>query len=589
MAIYPHLSRYVCGGKVKEKESEKKSRGVSRKDFVRLAGTGAAVVAGSVLVKPLVAQTASASAKSTIPAKWDFETDVVVVGFGGAGGAAAIEASDGGAKVIVLDKLPTPGGSTTLCEGVYYGAGTSLQKSEGISDSADEMFKYVVAMGEGRADPALVRVWADKSAETFEWLKKLGSTFYSGVNYIDAIPPQKKLEEDAGWALYFSGAECDPDLEAITPAKPRGHMVRPQAPSFPYPPKHPSAPNPAIGITRGTGYFKPIWEAVKARGIQVMLETRAMALITNPATNEVLGVKAERGGTTIYIKASKAVHIATGGFSMNKEMVKLWCPKAVRAVYTESWTGDGHLMGMAIGAAVVNMDAISAGPTVPAGSILVNNGGRRFVDETLYGNVRGNVASGQRHSLVYAILDEDIRAATKLPTTVSAPTIRELAQKLGADQKAAEKWLGANPTVWKESMDPDVLEATVNFYNESVAMGKDREFGRKQLSSQKHPPTEVVPPPERAMKPIRTPPFHAIRNDMENSFVGTITNGGLRINTKAQVLDVNGKVIPRLYAAGQAMGGVNGANYIGSGNAISAAINFGRIAGQNAAKEDSWK
>jgi fumarate reductase flavoprotein subunit len=182
-----------------------------------------------------------------------------------------------------------------------------------------------------------------------------------------------------------------------------------------------------------------------------------------------------------------------------------------------------------------------------------------------------------------------MREAAKLQTAISAPTIRELAGKIGSDQVAAETWLGDNPTVWQVQMDPDVLEETVKFYNESVALGVDREFGRTQLASHKHPPTEVQPPPERKMKPIVKPPFHAIKSDPSNSFVGNITNGGLRINTKAQVLDVYGKVIPRLYAGGQAMGGVNGANYIGSGNAISAALNFGRIAGENAAKEKSWE
>jgi urocanate reductase len=121
-----------------------------------------------------------------------------------------------------------------------------------------------------------------------------------------------------------------------------------------------------------------------------------------------------------------------------------------------------------------------------------------------------------------------------------------------------------------------------------VALGKDREFGRTQLASQKKPPTETTPPADRAMKQIKTPPFHAVFSDPKNSFIGTITNGGLRINTKGQVLDVYGKIIPRLYAAGQAMGGLNGANYIGSGNAISATLNFGRINGKNMAAEKPW-
>jgi fumarate reductase flavoprotein subunit len=245
-------------------------------------------------------------------------------------------------------------------------------------------------------------------------------------------------------------------------------------------------------------------------------------------------------------------------------------------------------MGMAVGAAAVNMDRASAGPSCPAGAILVNYGGRRFVDETLYGNVRGNTAAGQRHNLCFAVFDEDMRKAASVTTTISAPTIKELAAKMGVTPTESESWLGANPTKWKTTIDPQVLEDTVNFYNASVAMGKDREFGRTQIASQKRPPTETVAPAERAMKQIKTAPFHAILSDPLNSFSGSITNGGLRINAKAQVLDVYGKPIPRLYAAGQAMGGLNGANYIGSGNAISATLNFGRIAGKNMAAEKPW-
>ena len=552
------------------------SKQVSRREFVKgaagVAGVAAVGALASCVPLPAATPTAvpTAAPKPWLPAKWDYEADVVVVGFGGAGGSAAIEAHDAGAKVIILEKTPTPGGSTTLCAGIYYGAGTSLQKAEGITDTADEMYKYLAAIGRvgkgGRSDPERIRVWADKSAETFEWIKGLGATFYTGVNYIEQIPQIKPLAEDAGWALYYSGAEPDPEFAAITPPKVRGHVVRPVAPTYPYPPKHPTAPT-AVGITRGTGWFKPLWEGAKARGIQVLLETRAMALVTDPLTNEVLGVKADSKGTTLYIKARRAVHLAAGGFSQNKEMTKIWCPEAQGGVnFTASDTGDGIQMGMAIGASAVNMDRVLApGPVRPSGSILVNYGGRRFDDETLHYGSKG-LWTGQRNSIAFAILDEDIRKAAGVATTIQASTIGELARQI--------------------RIDPAVLEDTVNFYNESVALVKDREFGRRERDSQKHPPDEVVVPAARAMMPIKTPPFHAMRSD-HNNFTGTITIGGLRINTKAQVIDVYGKVIPRLYAAGSTTGGMLDI-YVGSGHAVSQALNFGRIAGKNAAAEMPW-
>ena len=533
---------------------------ISRRQFIKDAAIAGVAVAATGALAP--AQTHAAPA----PTKWDFEADVVVVGFGGAGGATAIEAHDAGAKVIILEKTATPGGSTTLCAGIYYGAGTSLQKAAGIADTPDEMYKYVMAMGRGLTDADLARVWSDKSAETFEWIKGLGAQFYTGVDYVNAIPPIKPLTEDAGWGLYYSGAEADPEFTAITPAKTRGHVVKPVQPTWPYPPKHPSAPT-SVGPSRGTGFFKPLWEAVKKRGIQVLLETRAMALVTNPATNEVLGVKAESKGATVYVKANKGVSVTTGGYSQNKDFCKMFCPEAIDAFggFTASDTADGHQMGMAIGAAAVNLSQTLLDVSLLPGAIMVNYGGRRFTDETTY-RVKGEVQNGQRNALAYQIFDSAIKGASTLASNESK-TIAELAGKIGVD--------------------PTVLEDTVNFYNKSVAAGKDVEFGRTRRDTQKRPPTETAPTPERTMLPIKTPPFYAVKMGPFSN--GTITMGGLRVNTKAQVLDVYGKVIPRLYAAGTAMGGLMGQMYVGSGQAISQALNFGRIAGKNLAAETPWK
>jgi succinate dehydrogenase/fumarate reductase flavoprotein subunit len=285
------------------------------------------------------------------------------------------------------------------------------------------------------------------------------------------------------------------------------------------------------------------------------LETRALALVTDPSTNEVVGVKAECQGGILYFKANKGVVLSAGGFGQNKEMCKTYCPNALYGVnYTASDTGDGILMGMAIGASAVNMDRTLLGTSIPAGAILVNRGGRRFVDESLY---QGGAKewTGQSNSLAFAIFDEEIRKTTSLTTTIQAPTVGELAQKIG--------------------MDPTVLEDTVNFYNRSVDLGKDLEFGRVR---RRHgdPPASLLP--------VKTPPFHAVRRD-SNNFTATITMGGLRTNTKAQVIDVYGKLIPRLYAAGMTSGGLLGEMYPGSGSAIAQALTFGRIAGQNVATE----
>ncbi|MGA9351694.1 MAG: FAD-dependent oxidoreductase [Anaerolineae bacterium] len=566
------------GGRIMSTD-EKEQKRITRREFVKGAAVGAAGVAAAGVLASCAqeatpcptpspcppAPTAAPCPVPWLPEKWDKEADVVVVGFGGAGGAAALEAHDAGAKVIILEKTPTPGGATTLCCGVIYAAGTSVQKAEGITDTADEMYKYWMAMGKGLCDPELVRAVADQSGDTVEWLKKMGAVFYSGVGTPGVIGP---------WGLYYSGAEADPEFTALTPAKVRGHNVRPATPTWPYPPQFPpetpltgggGGTNPGETYRNGTGFFKCLYEGAKARGIEVLSETPAIALIADPVTKQVLGVRAQSKGTTLFIKATRAVVLATSGFTWNQQMLKLHnvdhgATIVPNSSSTPADVGEGIQMAMAIGADVANMDqgTTYGGPT--PGAIFVNGGGRRFVDETIYGMYLAEVMRGQRGAVVYSIFDEDIRKEVGLTGTIQAPTIRELAVKIGIDP------------ISQLGIDPAVLEDTVNTYNGYVQSGKDLEFGR---TTKRHH-AEPIP-----MVPIITPPFHALKVLP----MVVLTQGGLRINSKAQVIDVSGNVIPRLYAAGLCSGGFIGDMYPGSGSAICTALNTGRIAGKNAGIE----
>ena len=520
---------------------------LSRRDFLKNAGViaGGASVGAAMLLSGCNQQTAATNQEPPkpdwLPEKWDHEADVVVVGCGGAGGAAAIEAYDNGASVIILEKNAQPGGSTTLCAGIYYAAGTSLQKDAGIEDNPDEMYKYYLHMGGGLADPDNVRVLCDNAAKNLEWLISLGATNFKEVNY--------------------SGGERDPENANITPPKPRGHYINPAEPTYDYPPPHPAYTKDSP-LQPGTGYFKPLWEGIKARNIPVLMETRAVELIINPITKEVLGVKAESKGATVYVKGKKAVILTTGGYGQNKEKAKYFCREVLYAEnYTKSDTGDGIIMGLAAGAGVANMDQSLTGLTVFPGAICVNQFGRRFVDETLY-RVPGEMFFRQKGIKAWNIFDNKLKG-NSTQETIEAPTIRELAEKIGVN--------------------PDVLEDTVKFWNESVKLGIDREFGRTQRAGHLREP--FVP-----MDPIETPPFHAIERNFEQTVTAQgITMGGLRINTKSQVLfNVSNQPIPRLYAAGRTTNGSFGEMYPGSGSAVADAICFGRIAGKNAAAETPW-
>ncbi len=482
--------------------------------------------------------------------EWDKQTDVVIVGFGGAGAAAAIEAADAGAEVLVLEKGHRPGGATRMSGGVIYAAGTSTQKAAGIADTAEEMYKYWMGADNGAKDPALVRILADESAGLMAWLEAMGAT----------CPPKN---------LYFSGAE--EEYAHITAPKPRGHIVITQS-DEPLPPQHRYFGQQHVGAPAGHGRMLTslLEQAVKARKVEVMLDTRAEELLTN-SEKEVIGVKVSAQTGTLNILARRAVVLADGGFARNMEMQKQFTPKgpyieAGKILMTThaGQTGDGIKMAMAVGADLTGMtylhahamtyvatgqpSAISSATRYP--SIFVNKMGRRFVNEDRsYSSI--STAIDNQDYLAFQVFDDAVMQKQELPETslkrlASAPTVRELGQKLG--------------------IVPDKLEDTIKTWNKSAVSGNDPEFGKKG-------PT---------VGPITSAPFwggELLRRFNQNY-------GGLKTNTESQVLSaLRGTPIPGLYAAGQTTGGRLGSQYPGSGAAILNCLVFGRIAGINAARE----
>ncbi len=512
---------------------EKAHKSLSRRDFLK----GAAAGAGALALVGLAGKETQAH-EVNVPAGWDLESDVLIIGSGG-GMAAAIEALNGGAEVLVLEKMSKLGGETTMSAGVVYGAGTSVQRAAGVEDSPEEMYKYWMACAHGQADEEVVRAIAYKSAETIEWLMGLGCEF--------------PLEE-----LYFSGAEREAEYAAITPPRPRGHHQKRQ-----------------LGGPIYTGYIlhRNLEKAARERGARILLETKALEVIASEK-NEVLGVKAENKGKVISIRAKRGIILAAGGFSANLDMRKRYEWYGERFVGPFSFdSGDGIQMGQALGGDLINMNnsggygagaapvqvgeksPISTAPRYP--SIWVNKRGRRFVNEDLTYTLMGEVTRRQEDFAIFQILDEDVRKKVEPipPATksklIAASSIRELAEKAG--------------------IDPEGLEQQISRWNFYAKDGKDPEFGKSGVT----------------VAPIQKPPFYAYHLTAP-PIPSYITFGGLRINAKAQVLDVKGRVIQRLYAIGGNTGGGMGRIYPGGGSAICRTLNLGRIAGENAAYEKPW-
>lgn len=460
--------------------------------------------------------------------------DVIVIGGGGAGMCAAIEACDAGARVALLDADAKLGGSTALSGGVYYAAGTSVQREAGIAgDTADAMFEYYMTLNQYRVEASLARTLCDHAAEGLEWLIELGVSFPVA-------------------ALYSSG------VESVA----RGHTA----------------------ADMGAGIAEALDREVAARDIDVALDTRVEELLSDDS-GPVVGVRI--GGEDVR---SAAVVLATGGFGANPYLLNRHYPEAA-AHGDWSWyignancIGDGLALGESAGADLVghNRGLLLTTPNfkkelevyVPAWLVYVNREGRRFVNEVAEYAVMSGVVKAQTGGSCFAIFDDDARAAAR-PDPRYADAFAAGIISLNWVTEELDAQIEAGKVIRADSLNalaircgirPGALLATVEKYNDDVAAGHDSMFFKRADE----------------MKPIRKAPFHAV--EIKPAIV-CLTSTGIRINAHTQALDACDRPICGLFAAGETTGGVLGERYIGGGNSIANAIVFGRIAGQQAALE----
>lgn len=320
------------------------------------------------------------------------------------------------------------------------------------------------------------------------------------------------------------------------------------------------AHRPTDGSAIGPEVIRVLWKATKDRKIDVRTQSRAVEILTDK-TGAVAGVRVSSKDGKTYTIDSKAVVLATGGFGANQDLLVKYQPKLKGYATTNQpgATGDGILLAEKIGAATVDMNQIQAHPTASPdgtlisesvrgdGGILVNAEGRRFTNELLTRDVVSANELKQPGKFAWIIWDEATRKTAKLMDsykklglTVEGNTVAELARAI--------------------NVPADALEATMAQYAKDKAAGKDSAFGRPDMP-----------------QALQTPPYYAVKVQPAVHH----TMGGLKIDTKAEVLDVKGAPIPGLFAAGEVTGGVHGGNRLG-GNAQADIVTFGRIAGQTA-------
>lgn len=467
--------------------------------------------------------------------------DVLVLGFGCAGASAAIEARRTGADVLVLEKASAGGGSSALSGGeIYLGGGTSTQLAAGFTDTAEDMYAFLVAALGPHADEQKLRAYCDGSVEHHDWLLAQGVEFRPSV--WDA-PTWMPSTEDG---LMWMGERAWPYSSLANPA-PRGHR-------------------PPTGHYGGWLLMDKLIAAAVASGVRVEPDTSATALILEDG--RVAGVRARRYGEDVEYRASRGVVITTGGFVDDEAMLAAHAPRLLGHGKVSDGNDDGSGITMAteIGAAVRHMSevqvALTIVPELAARGMAVNALGRRFVNEDVYPGLVSQAAVLHQPGPYWVIVDEEAFEAV-LPESrwgvqprFVAETLDELEQLCG--------------------MPSGSLAATVQTYNTWAGKGEDPYF---------HKATTWL-------RPLR-PPFAALdprmgysAKDFESSAPSTgttgFTLGGLHTTMDGTVLDVRGRSIEGLFAAGRASAGLHGAGYI-SGTSLGDGTFFGRRAGRSAA------
>ncbi len=490
-----------------------------------------------------------------------FDTDIAIVGAGGAGMVAAIVAADAGKNVILIEKQAIVGGNSARATGGMNATHTPEQdkneftenagvektlkaaenfadneiisklaetvktqweaykaEPKGYFDSIELMQLDSLIGGHGINNPELVKTFAENAAGAIEWLKTIKIDLTSVGAFGGASVKRIHRPLDENKKVVSVGAYMIPRLEAACRAR---------------------------------------------KNITILISTTAEKILTDDS-GKVSGIYAVNSdGDEITIN-SKAVILAAGGFGANLKMVALLKPELDGFMTTNApgINGEGIVMAQELGAAVVDMKQIQIHPTVQAdtsaliteglrgdGAILVNKEGKRFIDETGTRDVVSAAEIAQTGSFSWLVVDQKMADASGVIKgyisrgyTLEGDTFEQLAKTI--------------------DVPVDEFTKTMNAWNRYVAERKDPDFNRTSFA-----------------QPLDKAPFYAIKVTAGIHH----TMGGLKIDKDAQVLKGDGSIIPGLFAAGEITGGVHGGNRLG-GNAVADFVIFGRIAGQNAAK-----
>lgn len=467
--------------------------------------------------------------------KWDFETDVAVIGFGATGACAAIEARVAGAEVLLFERSSGSGGASALSGGeIYVGGGTDAQKAAGFDDTVEDFTAYLKLAGGPCVDEAKCEIYGREALAHYQWLKD------QGVPYRGNYLPGKVIEPTDDSTLIWSGSEAAAPFYRHAKPAPRGHVIQ----------------------HMGWGGGRPLVDILEKRardlGAEIHVDARAVALITDG--DAVAGAVVRIDNKDRFVRAHKGVVLATGGFVFNEAMRRKYCPESFRvnSPIGDKDDGIGIELGVSVGGDAIHMEQFFTTcpwtiPAEQAHGVFVNVAGQRFINEDCYHGRVSRCAVDQPGGKVYLLLDS---AHFTQPLDLAGITIAG----------TGETWEEVEAEL---EMPAGTLSATMHFYNEHARAGADPLFD-------KQPPI---------LKALDQSPFVALECNFQTSYFSFFTLGGLKTSADGEVLGRSGTQIPGLYAAGRCTSGLPawGHGY-SSGLSLADCTFFGRQAGRRAAR-----
>jgi len=466
------------------------------------------------------------------------QADVIIVGAGNAGIPAAIEASDMGAKVILIDKNAYVGGMLIVSGGHISGANAKIQMRKNIKDSYEKHYQDAMRIGKYKADSELLALATEHAASMVDWLEEIG------VEFTEESPI---LVDDHD---------------------------------------HYSVPRTYVGVNLARSLLGPLKKEldkrIKRGGLDLKLETKALNLLQDDK-KEIIGVKVrDKNGDVLDIFA-KTVILASGGYGANKTMQQKFNPKVVSAKWVglPHATGDGINMAKKVGASLSFMDHLISYPGtvfdlkgVPTEistrlqfppqhftqSIWINKKGLSIVNEHTTPDNREVAFLAQEELFFYVLFDERMRAE-RGSLDIRNWSSNQMDQAI-EQGNVIIKTDTMNQLAEKLKINPKRLSETILKYNTSIDSNQNDEFGRK----------------EQRLKILKSP-FYAF--GVGGSVLNT--HGGISINNSLEVIDESNRVIPGLYAIGETIG--NGhlmGEGVVSGMSVGPAITFGRMVAKTA-------